>query len=151
MEFLKLNLNNHILGEDTTLVFFTLECFGLQLLFIVSRSILEAVFWSAVCWRISGLGWACSLNERPILQSIKEKLFLYIFKTHSSWELVQLQRRFHSARQDINGPCCLSLSQLQKPTWIKQGIRIETKIRDWNRGSKAGQFLFLFSESPLIS
>lgn len=70
--------------------------------FIVSRRVLAVLLWSAVCWEMSGLGWACSLNERAILQSIKEKLFLYIFKTHSSWELVRLQCRFYSTRQDIN-------------------------------------------------
>lgn len=108
---------------------------GHQSSFILSKSVLTTEFWSVICRGMSvfGRGLFSHWNSHCCDPSNSNSLYTYL-KPILHEKVWCCRIILTVARQDINGPCCLSLNRLQNIPWIKWKISIgpeNSKQRHW--------------------
>ena len=113
--FLKPDLHqHHSLAEGIT-PFFSLECSGHQSIFILSKSVLAAKFWSVICRGMSSFGIGLFSHRKSHFYDPSNSCSLYTYLKPILHEKLWCCRVILSVtEQDINGPCWLSLNRLQK-------------------------------------
>lgn len=120
----QISTNIYSLAKGIT-PFFILECSGHQSIFILSKSILAAEFWSVICKGMSSFGIDLFSHWKSHCCDPSNSSSLYTYLKPILHEKLWCCRAVLTvAGQDINGPCCLSLNHPQNVSWIKWRINI---------------------------